>query len=572
MEKTFFDRVAIIPGFFIALLLLISPMVSEASKGVSVTVDNLPQLAHDWVGTGSVYNTDTVPLDTTAWGAKWLWGLDAGASASILYRASLINNDTGLEISDGSNLPVGTTIRIERVPAQDSDISWNGTGKAFDTPYGFWVADAGPQSRACHAEDQTYSELVVLNGVEAPMIAYTLLDVASVNEQPVGPSANLSCSGNICEVIAPGPISIGMDFSATYGRFYYRYLDHPEHYGGGCRAKNAQMRVITGCAIPAWCDPSIEPWCNDYCLSHGFQVEPQPYDLQFPQANVTFSLNATPAGNSDPLPPTVIPQPFTGETNTAYPWTVAATDPDNDDLYYQFDWNDDGLADQNSGSAVNSGVSQVLSNPAGLWSSAGTYTFKVRTIDVNFAVSSWTSAQITVTEPVVPVECSAGETLSWTVGSDSCSGVTSLMSAGGSLVLSDSTGPATGIAAFSCRADGTWDSVPTAASCSAPPVPPADPIDVKIDLDPKLIRYGDTADVTINITSPEDAICTVYGVRDSSFSISHLGADGITTHLETTKQLTSTQTISVYCQPGGPGASPSQTEEMIKVLPTIQEL
>lgn len=566
MKKTFFDRVAIIPGFFIAFLLLVSPMLSEASKGVSVTVDNLPRLAQDWVGTGSVYNTDTVPLSTAVWGAKWLWGLDAGASASILYQARLINDDTGLEIADGSSLPVGTTIRIERVAAQDSDISWNGTGKAFDTPYGFWVANAGPQSRACHAEDQTYSELRVLNGVEAPVIAYTLLDVAPVNEQPVAPSANLSCSGNICEVMAPGPISIGMDFSATYGRFYYRYLDHPEHYGGGCRAKNAPMRVITSCDYPDW-------WPSEaYCHSHGFEVEPQAYDLQFPQANITFSLNATPVGNNDPLPPSVIPQPFAGETDTAYSWTVMATDPDNDDLYYQFDWNNDGLVDQNSGSAVNSGVSQVLNNPAGLWDTAGTYTFGVRTIDVNFAVSSWTAAHITVTEPVVPVECSAGETLSWTVGPDSCSGVTSLMSAGGSLIISDSTGPATGIAAFSCRADGTWETVPTSASCSVPPVPPADPIDVEINLDPKLIRYGDTADVTINITSPEDAICTVYGVRDSSFSISHLGTGGITTHVETTKQLTSTQTISVYCQSGGAGASPSQKEEVIKVLPTIQEL
>lgn len=392
-------RPPLFPAFFFALILSSAflfgmSQVAEA-KSITSNVNGVPELAQDWIGVGSVHETDDVPLNTTAWGAKWLIGLSEGASASVGYSATLINNSSEQVINDGSSVPVGTVIRVERQPAQNTDISWNGTGAAYDTPFGYWVEGAGPQVRACHSEDQTYSEFRTLNEVTAPVIAYTLLDVDPTIEQIISPSANFSCAGNVCTVTGTGPISVGMKFPETFGRFYYRYLDHPEHYGGGCRAKNAPMRVITGCENPNG---------EDYCYSHGWDVESVPYDLPIPEATIIWNLTATASGNQAPTPPSITPQPSnTYLAGSVQKFDIQSADSDNDTLRYGIDWNNDNSLDQwipGSGYVA----SNTVQTASYSWMTSGTYTFQVLAQDVNGASSlPWVPHTITITDPVLPL-------------------------------------------------------------------------------------------------------------------------------------------------------------------------
>ncbi len=379
-------RPPLFPAFFFALLLSSAfffgaPERTEA-KSVTSNVNGIPQLAYDWEF-NDVYTTDSVSLDTQAWGAKWLSGLEEGASASVGYSATLIDNNLGYVINDGSSVPIGTVIRVERQSARNTDISWNGTGVAYDTPFGYWIEGAGPQPRACHAEDQTYSQSRIYNEVEATIAAYTLLDVNPTVEQIISPSANLSCVGNLCTVTGAGPVSIGMKFPQTYGRFYYRYLDHPEHYGGGCRANNTPMRV-----------------CEGFCGPHGGPVQPDSYDLPIPEATITWSLMAVPAGNTAPLVPVIIPQVSNSSAaGAAQSFDIQASDPDNDTLRYGIDWNNDSSLDQwipGSGFVA----SNTVQTASYSWMTGGSYTFQVLAQDENGASSAWVSHAVVINDPV----------------------------------------------------------------------------------------------------------------------------------------------------------------------------
>ena len=113
--------------------------------------------------------------------------------------------------------------------------------------------------------------------------------------------------------------------------------------------------------------------------------------------------------------------PTTGVAGTTYTFTFDATDPDGDTIRYRADWDDNGTVDQNvpSSGYVSSGTSRTATRS---WSTAGTYTFKVRTQDSPGAQSGWTSHTITInpSTPAVSGSCSAspasiqtGESTTW---------------------------------------------------------------------------------------------------------------------------------------------------------------
>lgn len=129
------------------------------------------------------------------------------------------------------------------------------------------------------------------------------------------------------------------------------------------------------------------PWCARHADSD--------YILPIPSQTITFVFTAV-SSNNIPTTPTVTPQPFTGSTNTAYPFTFTATDPDNDQIAYEVDWNNDSLPDESTPFA-NSGISQSLSNISTQWPLDGTYTFQVRAKDTKGGLSSWATPQVTLT-------------------------------------------------------------------------------------------------------------------------------------------------------------------------------
>lgn len=114
------------------------------------------------------------------------------------------------------------------------------------------------------------------------------------------------------------------------------------------------------------------------------------------------SANRAPT-NRPPEPPTVS-GPSTGSPSASLSFTAVAIDPDNDQITYGFDWNNDNVVDQwtpGAASYVNSSVARSLEQS---WTSLSTHTFQVRAKDENGALSAWAEKTVTLNNTCLPVE------------------------------------------------------------------------------------------------------------------------------------------------------------------------
>ena len=78
--------------------------------------------------------------------------------------------------------------------------------------------------------------------------------------------------------------------------------------------------------------------------------------------------------------------PTSGYTDTSYTYSTCTTDPDGDDIYYIFDW-DDG-----STTTIGPYPSGVMVSASHTWSSEGTYNVRVRAKDINGLLSDWSES------------------------------------------------------------------------------------------------------------------------------------------------------------------------------------
>lgn len=115
-------------------------------------------------------------------------------------------------------------------------------------------------------------------------------------------------------------------------------------------------------------------------------------------SSFTITITTPSTGNPNQAPTVeLIDSPAQGLVNTSYSFTARATDPDNNNVSYAFDWDNDGvvgtLSDEQWSSDVSSGTSITRSNS---WSTSGIKTFRVFARDTQNAQSS-VSAQIVIT-------------------------------------------------------------------------------------------------------------------------------------------------------------------------------
>lgn len=104
------------------------------------------------------------------------------------------------------------------------------------------------------------------------------------------------------------------------------------------------------------------------------------------------------AVNQNPNPPTIGGNTSSaGGTNNTF--AISGTDPDNDQIFYEIDWDNNGTAEVSSPGAgyVNSGIGVQADRS---WLVAGSYTFQARTVDTANARSGWTQHTITITSSV----------------------------------------------------------------------------------------------------------------------------------------------------------------------------
>jgi len=327
----------------------------------------------------------------------------------------------GDQISDESFVAVGDTISFV-APVYDTDISWNGTGRSVDTPYGHWLVEAVAPNSVDYTSDfvfvqDTYNIYIPLS-VDPSDIAYV----------HTGSTADLDCNGdNIvdatpvgesCVVKSAGNILTQVNYSSTYGKFYYHYTGSGGYFyynkvamrKSSMVAPPAGASIFTGTSMLELLQACIAP-CSGV-------IADSDYTLPIPSQTIPFTLTAVAVGNP-PTPPTIV-GPTTGITNTPYTFTLTGTDPDSDTIRYGLDWNSDSLVDQwiPSTGYVNSGTEQSVDK---LWPAVGTYTFQALTQDMNSGSSGWTTHTITIDTlptctsiPANTVVCTGDETTGFT--------------------------------------------------------------------------------------------------------------------------------------------------------------
>ncbi|MCD6108845.1 MAG: PKD domain-containing protein [Thermoplasmata archaeon] len=110
-----------------------------------------------------------------------------------------------------------------------------------------------------------------------------------------------------------------------------------------------------------------------------------------PSKTITITEKPPQPENNPPDTPNKPTGPIMGYTNISYNYSTKTTDPDNDQVYYLFDWGDGTntgwLGPYNSSTAI----SKIHS-----WDKPGTYEVKARAKDTNNAESQW-SQTLTVT-------------------------------------------------------------------------------------------------------------------------------------------------------------------------------
>ncbi|MFO7807568.1 MAG: hypothetical protein R6V40_04085, partial [Candidatus Moraniibacteriota bacterium] len=119
------------------------------------------------------------------------------------------------------------------------------------------------------------------------------------------------------------------------------------------------------------------------------------YILTFPPSEIAYNFSVAPPSNPPHNP--IIQGPDKGNTEEIVEFQVSASDPDNDNIRYGVDWNNDGSIDQwyPSSGAVESGTEKTINYQ---WITSGHKTFQVVAEDVHGARSPWASHEIEIIE------------------------------------------------------------------------------------------------------------------------------------------------------------------------------
>jgi hypothetical protein len=386
---------------------------------------------------GSVYD-DPYPL----YDGVNLEPLAAGYTVS--YYADVLDDATSNPIMDNSSITVGTRIRLVPKPMPVNslttpDITWNFTGGVMGTPDGYW---GNSPVRFCSG-NQVGSGGSISHGSVRAFIQMSVNPPTVTTNSSGSVAAVTDLGGGVYRIDSNGAVQINFNYSGTTGRLYTQYKPQI----GSCGSPNVPL--------------SLSP------------------------RTITFNFTGV-GGNNAPNAPS-ISGPVNGNAGTAYNFNIQGSDPDGDTVRYGIDVDNNGTVDQwqpFSGHVASNTV-RVYSRS---WGSAGTYTFQALTQDFNGAQSGWTSHTITIA-PVVNGICGAAHNLP-TFNPPSLG----LCSSGSQSAVTPGSAP--GPYSWSCTGSGGGSN----DACSAPYLPPAPVVDLKVNgLDgPMVVNAG----TNLNITWP----------------------------------------------------------------------
>lgn len=304
-----------------------------------------------------------------------------GPVMNFEYRAYVRNADTGEIITPGSTVAAGTELEFSFDGHQSSDISWVGSGGAYDSPYGEWREGATAPTRQCHTDDFVMSGWSNTNGGfgYGNYSMYVNMTVHPPTKTVTGVSG-LSCGtpasdgSVVCTATGSGPVPATFSFAETYGKFYPQIKS-----GSQCRTYNYPMSI------------SKTTWQYAYGTS-----------LPIPAQAISYPIIVAPEEGEAPSAPSVNAvsgsQCITGESFSV---SMRATDADGDSLRYGIDWDNDDEVDQfvPASGYVPSGTTQTASRTFVI---AEEKTIQVLAQDNNGNSSGWEQFTFDCADPALP--------------------------------------------------------------------------------------------------------------------------------------------------------------------------
>jgi len=294
-------------------------------------------------------------------------------AVSIAYSATITNNATGVVVVPNGSVNVGDTLTLQFTPHVYTDVVWNGIGYATDTPFGEWRTGAASPGTVSCDENEYVAGSITDTPVYVPL-------VVSPPVKSISGLSGLMCGALLadgtmqCTVTQAVPLAIQFNLASTYGKFYYRYSPRD---GGGCYGNNVPLR-----------EALVYTYYMGVWIVTG--VSASDYTLQVPAQTIPYHLTAV-SSNNPPTAP-VITGPTTLHAEESGSYTFRSTDPDNDQVKYGIDWNNDSIVD--SWSTL--GASGWTYTEPHVWNTSGAKSFRALAQDSNGGTSGWSTYSPTV--------------------------------------------------------------------------------------------------------------------------------------------------------------------------------
>ena len=328
------------------------------------------------------------------WATSWAIGL-ADPNVSVTYEASAYNIDTSELIAPNDTIAVGTRLRFEPDRGQ---ISWNGTGYAIDTPYGTWTNNAARPTGtsidgwsrigSCLASDYMGNIQHAYGPFRYDVYVPFSVHPAAMTVNVSPSTAGLSLIGtNTYEVTSPGTIQADFTYDATYGQFYYEYIQTDN-------TTNDRRCLTSYDELPMSLSTITYP-ANLYDVSITNPLVS--YQHTIPAVTIPYSITvAGPPANVPPTAPSIVDDPAnTHQAGISQMFRVTATDPDGNQLRYGIDWDMNGTVDQWLPGTGYTPSGNTL-DASRLWVTGGDKDFQVLAEDENAARSAFTTHSITL--------------------------------------------------------------------------------------------------------------------------------------------------------------------------------
>ncbi|MFA7193909.1 MAG: hypothetical protein WC087_03255, partial [Candidatus Paceibacterota bacterium] len=303
----------------------------------------------------------------------------------IRYNSRVLNIDTGQVLSCGSKVAPGTKLKFEFINHEYTDVAWFGTGTAYDSPYGSWNIDGGRSPGSICQEKNFYrisqqthrGKWAFFTEKNSAEEYYRLKNYMDFSVNP--PTKTISgladvagcqtlANGNVeCKINEEATLVAKFDFAETYSHLYYGFktltnIYNPEEK---CYATEKPLSKVAAAV-----NNFVRGGRGGFSLAPTPTATPDPIKIPIPSQSISCPIYVADSGtNTPPNAPTITVN--NGDKSCVSGATIsygatsidADKDPEDSQLRYLIDWDNDGSVDQTVPSTgyVSSNTTQTFS-------------------------------------------------------------------------------------------------------------------------------------------------------------------------------------------------------------------